>query len=83
MDTVGCHATETGLNLEKIQNNRTGFYSMVNGRLSFCVFEKIGENRIKSRRVKQFGMRTRVCRCVFECVFIVVADAYGIIGIFL
>ena len=44
---------------------------------------KIGENRIKSQRVKRFGMCTRGCMCVFECVLIVVADAYGIIGIFL
>lgn len=45
LDSVGTDASEIGLRLKDIQSD-DGFYVAVNGRRSFCVFERIGVNYI-------------------------------------
>lgn len=45
-EMIGRNITEIGLNLEDIKNGETGFDAKINGRNSFCVFKKIGDNYI-------------------------------------
>lgn len=44
--TVGQNITEIGIDFDRIQSDEDGFHARVNGQLSFCVFERIGDNYI-------------------------------------
>lgn len=46
LDSVGLNISEIGVNFQKIQTDADGFHATINGELSFCVFEKSGENYI-------------------------------------
>ena len=46
LDTVGKNAKEIGFDLKTIANDNDGFHMKVNGKLSFCVFDKSGDNYI-------------------------------------
>ena len=43
---AGVNASDVGFELDDIQKDPDGFYSVINGRHSFCVFEKVGTNYI-------------------------------------
>lgn len=45
-ETVGLHALDLGLNLGSLQKIRNGFHTRINGKLSFCVFQRKGSNYI-------------------------------------
>ena len=43
---LGKNLKEIGFSLNKINDKKEGFHDTINGRFSYCVFEKVGENYI-------------------------------------
>ena len=46
MDALGKSAEEVGFNMKTVMGDADGFHMKINGKLSFCVFEKSGDNYI-------------------------------------
>lgn len=46
VETVGSIASDIGLNPNSLQRIPNGFHTRINGKLSFCVFQKTGSNYI-------------------------------------
>ena len=45
-DGIGADSKEIGLSFEKLTKDTDGFYAKINGRLYFCLFQKIGDDYV-------------------------------------